>query len=977
MKRQRRRNTFFIAIVALIIFVVTISNWRAVWSAGISARQAREARSRVLDSRTNADMDIRAPSAGRSMPALQAAPVLQALATFPLAFEANQGQADQRTRFLAREAGGELHLNEDSVALRFMRSALSFHFDGAHCTPRVIGEEPVLERRNFLLGSDRSKWHTDVPTFRRVAYRQLYPGIDLTFYGNQKQIEYDFEVAPGADPRAIRLAFDRNLQPRISADGDLILKSKGLVLIQRKPVIYQTIDGDHHTIEGRYKLLGDRKIGLEVAEYDHTKPLVIDPTLVYSTYLGGSADDSGNSITTDSSGNVYVTGTTASTNFPTHTPAFATSKGLEDIFVSKIDAAGANVLYSTYVGGSGRDRAGAIAIDSSGNAYLVGRVDSTSTNFPTTPGSLATSYRGGDFDGIVFKLNAQGDTLVYSSFLGGEENDSVEGINVDAGGVAYVTSGTKSNGFPITINAYQSTRAGDTDAFLAKINAAGSALLYSSFIGGAATDRGSGVVIDGSGIAYVAGYGASPDFPTENPFQAGFGGSFDAFVAKFDTNAGGINSLVFSSYLGGSGDDKAFGIAIDAAQANLYLVGQTSSNNFPVLNPVQPSSGGSFDAFLAKVSTTGSKVFATYFGGSGDDRGTGIAVNSSGVYMTGFTSSTNLPTVTPLQLNNGGAFDAFVAKLNLAGSSTLYSTYVGGSANENFVAAVTGTNPIAVDSSNAFITGYSSSTNFPTASPLQSANAGNQDAFIAKNADATPAADFALSASPASRTINPGDATTYIVTATPAGGFNGDVSLSISGASSDMTPVFNPTQISITDASAKSSTLTVTTTASTPPGTHTLTVTATSGNVQHTTSVQLIVSGPTSANLSLTKTASPNPGVTLANLTYRLTVTNNGPSPATNVVVTDNLPIGINFTSATPTQGMCSGTTTVTCNLGSLARNAMAVINIIVVPQSAGTLTNTASVAGTENDPDGSDNSVSLQTTISSPASGPSLTDPK
>ena len=960
MKHTRRRNTFFIAIVLSVIFGVSISNWR-VKGTGTSL-------SALAPQSQQAERAAHAVRAGM--------PALQTLANFHLAFEANQGQTDQRIKFLARAAGGELQLSENSITLRFKRSALSFQFDGANETPRVIGDEQLVERRNFLLGNDRSKWYTDVPTFRRVAYEQLYPGIDLIFYGNQKQIEYDFELAPGADPRAIRLAFDRSVQARISRLGDLILKSRGLELIQHKPLMYQTIDGERHTIDGRYKLLGDRKVGFEVAAYDHTRPLVIDPTLVYSTYLGGSADDTGNSITTDSGGNVYVTGTTASTNFPTHTPAFATKNALEDIFVTKIDAAGANVLYSTYIGGSGRDRAGAIAIDSSDNAYVVGRVDSTSTDFPTTPGSLATSYRGGDFDGIVFKLNAQGNALVYSSFLGGEENDSVEGIAVDASGVAYVTGGTKSNGFPITMNAYQSTRAGDTDAYLAKINAAGSGLLYSSFIGGAATDRGSGVVIDGSGIAYVAGYGASPDFPTEDPFQAGFGGSFDGFVAKFDTNASGINSLVFCSYLGGAGDDKAFGIAMDAAQANIYIVGQTSSNNFPVLNPVQPSSGGSFDAFIAKVSSGGTKVFATYFGGSGDDRGTGIAVNSTGVYVTGFTSSPNLPTVTPLQLNNGGGYDAFIAKLNLTGTSVLYSTYLGGTANENFVAAVTGTNPIAVDASNAYVTGYTSSTNFPTAAPLQSANAGSQDVFIAKIADATPAADFALSALPASRTINPGDATAYTLTATPAGGFTGNISLGVSGASGDTTTGFSPTSIAITDASAKSSTLTITTTASTPPGAYSLTITATSGNLQHTASVQLIVSGPTSANLSLTKTASPNPGVTLANLTYRLTVTNNGPSPATNVVVTDNLPVGINFTSATPTQGTCSGTATVTCNLGSLARNAMAVISIIVVPQSAGTLTNTASVAATESDPDASDNSVSLQTTINTPANGPSLTDP-
>src|SRR2546429_5480347 len=272
MKRTRRRKTFFIAIVASIIFVTSISNWRGVRSAGIPAR------SELLNLRANADKDVRAPSASLLTP------TLQQFANFPLAFEANQGQTDQRIKFLARAAGRELQLSENSVTLQFKRSALSFQFDGANGTPRVIGEEPLVERRNFLLGSDRSKWHTDVPTFRRVAYEQLYPGIDLTFYGNQKQIEYDFEVAPGADPRTIRLAFDRSVQRRISADGDLILKSRGVELIERKPVVYQTIGGDRHTIKGRYKLLGDYKIGFEVAEYDHTKSLVIDPILVYSTY---------------------------------------------------------------------------------------------------------------------------------------------------------------------------------------------------------------------------------------------------------------------------------------------------------------------------------------------------------------------------------------------------------------------------------------------------------------------------------------------------------------------------------------------------------------------------------------------------------------------------------------------------------------------------------------------------------------------
>src|SRR6185295_680086 len=261
-------------------------------------------------------------------------------------------------------------------------------------------------------------------------------------------------------------------------------------------------------------------------------------------------------------------------------------------------------------------------------------------------------------------------------------------------------------------------------------------------------------------------------------------------------------------------------------------------------------------------------------------------------------------------------------------------------------------------------------------SPLQSAKAAGQDAFIAKIADVTPAPDFSLSIVPASRTVNPGDATNYTVTATPVGGFAGDITLAVSGASVDTTTGFAPASISITDASAKSSTLTVTTTGATPPGAYSLTVTATSGNLQHLSSAQLTVSGPTSANLSLTKTASPNPAITLANLTYRLIVTNNGPSPATSVVVTDNLPAGVNFVSATPTQGSCSGTTSVTCNLGSLARNAFAVINIVVVPQSASTLTNNANVALSETDPDLADNSVSLKTVVNSPSSGPAMNDP-
>ena len=843
----------------------------------------------------------------------------------------------------------------------------------------VNGLDQLPGQRNYFIGNDPAKWHTDVPTFRAVSYQEIYPGISLTYYGNQQQLEYDFVIAPGADPRLIRMAFASGSRPRISAAGDLVLQTSVGEIRQRKPIIYQEIDGQRQLVAGNFVLLGRQQAGFEVGPYDRSKSLVIDPTLVYSTYLGGAGDDLGSSIAVDSSNNIYLTGTTSSTNFPTQGPAFGANAGLADIFVTKIDAAGANIIYSTYIGGSGQDRGDGIAVDVNGNAYVVGRVDASSTNFPSTPGSFASSYRGGDFDGVVLKLNPAGNALVYSGFLGGEENDSVEGVAVDAAGIAYVTGGTKSIGFPTTVTAYQPTRAGDTDAILTKINAAGSALLYSTYLGGSGTDRGSGVVIDPSGNAYVAGFTGANDFPTDNAFQPGFGGSFDAFVARFDTNGSGAGSLVFCSYLGGTGDDKAYGLAIDNTAGSLYLTGQTSSNNFPLLSPAQPVFGGSFDAFIAKVSTSGAKVFATYLGGTGDDRGTGIAVNAAGAtYVTGFTSSTNFPTVTPLQISSGGGFDAFVAKLNPGGSAFLFSTYLGGSANESNTTTGASTNPIALDSaSDAYVTGFTSSTNFPTVTPLQPAKSGGQDAFVVKLADATSAADYSISVLPASRTVVPGGSTTFTVTATPAGGFTGTISLSASGFSADTTASFSPATIVITDAAAKSSTLTLNTVAATPPGTYSLNVATVSGNLQHSGSAQLFVSGTALANLAITKTASPNPATSLANLTYRITVTNNGPSPATNVVVTDQLPAGPNFVSAIPTQGTpCVVTSVVTCNLGGIINGSSAIVNITVTPQTAGQLSNTAGVTATETDSDSTDNSVTIQTTVNAPASGPSMLDP-
>jgi uncharacterized repeat protein (TIGR01451 family) len=916
-------------------------------------------------------------------------------ARLPLSFEQNVGQLDSRAKFSAHGAGYNLFLTSTGAVLELRHnrsktfpktptqrhassSVLAMNLVGANAQAIAKGVDELPGRINYFIGNDRSKWRTDVSTFRAVRYEAIYPGISLTYYGNQQELEYDFIVAPNADPQNIQLAFASTVRPRISAGGDLVLRAPAGEIRQRKPVVYQEIDGQRRFVAGRFVLISKQTAGFEIGPYDHTKELIIDPTLVYSTYLGGSGDDLGSSIAVDSNHNIYLAGTTNSTNFPLQGAAYSANAGLADIFVTKIDAAGANILYSTYIGGSGQDRGDGLAIDTNGNAYVVGRVDSSSVNFPTTAGSFGPNYRGGDFDGVVFKLNAQGNALVYSGFLGGEENDSTEGVVVDAAGNAYVTGGTKSTAFPTTITGYQGTHAGDTDAFLTKINSAGSGLVYSTYLGGSGTDRGSGVAIDSSGNAYVSGFTSASDFPTESAFQNSFGGSFDAFVAKFDTNGSGVSSLIFCSYLGGTGDDKAYGIAIDSGGNNVYVSGQTSSSNFPLLAPAQPTFGGSFDGFIAKISSAGTKVYATYLGGSADDRGSGVAVDAAGAaYVTGFTSSTNFPTVTPLQLSNGGGFDAFVTKLNPAGSAFVYSTYLGGSGNESNTSTGTSTNPIALDATgNAYITGFTTSTNFPTATPLQSNNAGGQDSFVVKIADATPSADFSISVAPASRTVLPGGSASYTVTVTPAGGFAGIVSLGASGFSNDVTATFNPASIVISNASAQSSTLTIATTAGTPAGNYSLSITGTSGNLQHSGSTQLIVSGTPSANLAIAKTASPNPAISLASLTYRVIVTNNGPSPATNVTVTDQLPSGPVFGSAIPSQGTCSGAPTVTCNLGSIANAGSAIISITVTPQAVGQLSNTASIVGTESDPDVNDNSVTIQTAVDAASSGPTMLDP-
>jgi len=643
----------------------------------------------------------------------------------PLRFEPAAGPPDAPRSFVARGGGYRLALTSSEALISVAPAALlRMSLVGANAAAPAIPTEPLPGKSNYLIGNDPAQWRTNVPTYQRIGYHSVYPGVDVVYYGSQGQLEYDFIVTPGADPGRIRMAVEGADSATLDAGGDLVLQAGGGELRLRKPVLYQEVEGSRREIAGGFLLANNPQsairtsksieVGFHIGAYDASQPLVIDPVVLnYSTTFSGGGQEEAFGIAVDPAGNAYVAGWTSSVNFPTASPLQAShGGGTYDAFVAKLSPSG-TVLYSTYLGGNNWDFAFGIAVDGSGNAYVAGFTHST--NFPTTLGAFQPTYRGSLADcpdsqcghAFVAKLNPAGSALVYSTYLGGGGGapDAAYGIVVDSSGSAYVAGYTANLDFPVTPGAVQTSFAGYvagarmSNAFVTKLNPSGSGLVYSTYLGGSANppvgSNGTwamGIALDASGNVYVTGGTDSTNFPvTPGAFQTvhkSTGGPTDnAFVSKI--NAAG-SALVYSTYLGGSYLNTGGPIAVDSS-GNAIVAGTTSSTDFPTANPYQAANAGGQDAFVTKLNASGSGlVYSTYLGGAGTDAAWGVAMDGSGnAYVSGF-----------LWIGGG---PALLAKFSAAGAlADSYSLSIAGRA---------GGAGVALDSSgNIYLSGFSSFT---------------------------------------------------------------------------------------------------------------------------------------------------------------------------------------------------------------------------------------------------------------------------
>ena len=620
------------------------------------------------------------------------------------------------------------------------RWAVKVNFVGANPNPKITGEERTPAVISYFTGPIAQR-KTGIPTFASIHYHDLWPGIDVVFSGTVNELKYAFYVTPGADPTCIGLAY---------SGADILLDAAGQIQVStplggftdKAPTAYQIMIDENRPVDVRYTVSERGLTGFRVGPYDRSKLLIIDPAVVvYSGYIGGSGDDLAWDVAVDYFGNAYVVGQTESgqATFPAVSGPDLTYNGMEDAFIAKVNSTGTGLVYAGFIGGSQDDKALGVAVDASGNAYVIGNTGSSEATFPVVNGPDLT-YNGGSFDAFIAKVNSTGTALVYAGFIGGLYDENAGDVAVDGSGNAYVVGDTRSNEdtFPVIVGpdlTLYGAPGNLQDAFVAKVNASGTALEYCGYIGGSVQEIASGVAVDGSGNAYVVGYTQTWDgtFPSVVGPDLTYNGSFDAFITK--VNATGT-SLLYSGFIGGSEWDDAFGVAVDSS-GNAYVAGRTQSTEatFPTIGGPDLTHNGMSDAFIAKVNATGTSLqYAGFIGGSGDDWGRKVAVDSSGIgYVVGYTDSTEatFPVVAGPDLTHNGMSDAFVAKVNPTGTELLYAGYIGGSATDySFGVAIDG-------SGSAYVAGATSSTeaSFPVVGGLDPTANGNFDAFVVKLGD--------------------------------------------------------------------------------------------------------------------------------------------------------------------------------------------------------------------------------------------------
>jgi uncharacterized protein (TIGR03437 family) len=628
-------------------------------------------------------VDGAAPLAG---PSRSQSPRNLTAASAPLSFELNRGQAAADVRYLGRMRRFNLLMSPQRLKFQSATGAIEMHFAGANSRPGIEGLDPRATHSNYYSGNDPHNWQIDVPNYSRIRYSSVYPGIDAVFYGNDDRLEYDLVAAPGANPGAIQLMFDAEVKLSVDQAGNLQMRAPGLTLEQHKPVVYQMRKGVRVPVEASFQLTGTSAVTFALGDYDRAAALVIDPVIGYSTYLGGNTIDEFDHAAVDDAGNVYMVGSSDSSNFPTKPEA--SPRGKLDVIVVKLDPSGKNILYSTILGGSGRDHGYSIAVDKDGNAYITGFTESV--NFPIL--NQFQLYHN-NRDAFVSKLGPSGE-LKYSTFLGGAKpqpcgcagNDDGYAIAVNSLGQAFVAGYTFASDFPTTVA--PKTLPDRGEAFLAVLNAAGNGLVYSMYIGAQeGDDTAYAVALDRSGNAYVAGSTTSKTFATtEGAVQRVFNGGSpygDAFIVRVGLQPNGQPGILASTLFGGSRDDFAAGIAIDPA-GNVYITGSTDSPNLSITGgAMQTSYAGGInwgDGYLAKFDATLTKrIFATYFGGGGDDVGLAVDVDGAGAaYLTGWTDSGNYPvTADAVQKTLAGKSDAYIIKISADGAKAEFSSYLG------------------------------------------------------------------------------------------------------------------------------------------------------------------------------------------------------------------------------------------------------------------------------------------------------------